>query len=223
MTNAITIRDTENFTGDLWDFFESVPLGNSDFQIREFVLSHCKNGRQYRQIVLQVKEDAINIKKERVERKKEEAEATKKQIEIKRLKARLAEEKDNDERDIMQAGIDILESEVELLWVNLKNRDALVKDAMRRIQVTIDCLKETGMYKREEFEAEEHEYWKTRLLREADTEMLQSGSVSKGVLQSLDKIGLKAAEVVFNVKRVALKNLKQLEAAAGQQDKPKEK
>lgn len=210
MKQLISIEDTETFSESLWDFFGSVPLGNSDYQIRQFVLSHCKKGRNYRQIVLQVKEDSINVKKERIARRKEEAEMMKKEIEIKELETKIGKTDDPYEKQKLECDIVILESEIEELEVELRNRDLLVKDAVRRIQVTLAALKVTGMYDRQMFEEEEQQYWNERLTEESKADLLAAGRVSKGVIQSFKQLGKKPESVFIEAEETVNKEIKQL-------------
>lgn len=207
MNKEITLKDAENFTPDLWELFGSVPLGNTDFQIREFVMKHLKDGRNYRQLILDIKKDAINIKKERIERKKEEAEARIKLIKIEELKdekSRWATGKRR--KDIIDNEIIILEAEIEDLEIELKNRDILVNDGMIRLRAYLECLKEVGFYDREKFEGEEKEYWSRRLLRDAHLEVLQQGTIAKGTLDSLDRLGITPDAVLLQTQDAAQKN-----------------
>jgi hypothetical protein len=164
----------------LWDLLDTVPLGNSQFQIENLVVNHAMTGRARRQILLELHEKARALHNAGCERERIEIKIRKKKKEIVELR-----KKKDSEDDIALLEVDIREMEF-----SLRGQQKLADDALAEVRTYLSLLEKMPDMTREEFEAQESEYWTSRLLMEARQHLTGTGSVPPGHLESLHKIGI---------------------------------
>jgi hypothetical protein len=172
----------------------SVPFGESIYQIRKKIESEPTPGRKLRKCLLQLREkeaalreckfhqDRLLIDREEVVRELKWAQGSNK----KRL------------------GIDLAEIDYKL-----DSEAKLIEDAIIEVATYRDIMKGLPQdMTREEFEAEEPQYWKQRLLSDARHEALSTGTVGVGTLQALAKYGVTAErsghQILFMEERNAI-------------------
>jgi hypothetical protein len=153
---------------------KNIPFGNSQYQIK-FSSIHESPERTFRHVLLQLdqKEKALAECSFRRRRKEIDiAEITEKLNKTKGFKfQRLQIELDEA----------IFYQQVEI---------KLIEDCMIEIETYKNILKSLPEFTREDFEKSEPLYWKTRLLKTANMEIISSGTVSTGTLIALNQIGI---------------------------------
>ena len=91
----------------------------------------------------------------------------------------------------------------------------MVNDTIAEVQTCDNLLKEVeaviGEINRVNFEKAERHYWEARLLDDARATMISTGSIDKGVVQSLQKIGLTAIRSSDGISFLTNEQLAQLE------------
>lgn len=214
-----TAEDVKTGQKSVWDFFALVPHGNSDEQMRSFVMDHCTNSRNFRQIVIELKADCKRLQYEYFNRRKLSADMKKKEGEIQQFRAKLKAGTKfyvipltGSERTILEAEIEHREAEIDEFLQGIKSADLLIEDAQRRIEIMLEGLKKTGIFTREEFEEQEKIYWQTRLLNDARIEAIADGRIEKGTLKSLEQVGYDAAKIAYETRKITGENIKRLEA-----------
>lgn len=159
----------------------NVPFGNSIFQNQNFTAGSEGQARRYRHCLLQINAKLNALK---------ECELRRKRIEI-----------DIDElKDITGTKYELARRDIDLeeKMFQLDNEIKYIEDAiieLKTYEYELSLMKE---YTREEFEKEENDYWKARLLGDARREMIASGKVSAGLLSSLEQIGIVDVRMIDN-------------------------
>jgi len=160
----------------MWD----IPFGNTRFQIETFLREYTPE-RQLRMILLQMNEKIGSLEKFKLQRKRIELDLEELN---EKIETSFGRERSRLELDLAEKKIDYDSS--------LK----LVNDTIAEIQVYDALLREVeaaiGKVDRESFERAEQKYWELRLLDDARANMTSNGSIDRGTLQSLQKIGLTA-------------------------------
>lgn len=152
----------------------TVPFGNSEFQIVNFIANEHTPERAVRKILLQVDKKKTAMA-EHVFRQKE------RDIRRREIKKQL-ETVDGYEAERL-----VLELEKENYY---SAREAkLVDDCLRELDIYKSLLAKLPTVNREQFEASELGYWTKRLISDAKRETMQTGRVQKDTLESLEKIG----------------------------------
>jgi hypothetical protein len=154
---------------------KQVPFGNSTFQILNFTAKQESPERIYRNVLLQLDAKNKAMKECYFRRKKRE-------IDIKEI----------DEKLLTATGF-----EKERLLISKEEAEFYLNDEIKLIE---DCIIEIKTYEkiiedlpeftREDFESSENIYWKKRLLKQAKFEIQSSNTISFGVIESLNKLGL---------------------------------
>jgi hypothetical protein len=170
-------------------------FAQSHFQTSSFVISnHQGEARSYRQTLLALNEKITALHKAEIGVRRTE-------LEIKKLKAKMEIERDSNERGIIQCDIEDKE-------LDLGTTKKLVMDAIG------DCNHLYAVFKsfpkgitNEQFEKEEHEYWKKRLSLEAELSILATGRIDTGTAMSLLNIGVNPVQAQLQLE----KDLKLLE------------
>ena len=153
---------------------KEVPFGNSAFQIIHFTAKHETPERSYRSILLQL--DSKNKVMQECYFRRKRREIDIREINEK-LKTTISFDKERLEIDLEEAEYG-LEAEIKL-----------IEDCVFEIKVYEKLLEDLPEFTRENFENGERNYWKLRLIRQADLEFKTTGNVGTGTLDSMDRIG----------------------------------
>ena len=153
-----------------------VPFGNSAFQIQHIIANEHTAERAYRTVLLQYDSKMKALKECSFRRKRVE-------VDIEEINEKM---KSASGFDAKRLEID-LEEKAYALEAELK----LIEDCMIELKVYEDIINGLPEFTRKDFERAELEYWKTRLLHDAELEYNSTGVIGVGTLQSLDKIGVK--------------------------------
>jgi hypothetical protein len=194
MKNSLTITDVSNNNDELWNIFDSVPFGQSKFQIEKLVINHVSPARLWRQALLELFQKAQALHKARCDRDRSEIEIRQKNREIASLKKNPTEETDD---EIALLKVDIQEKEF-----GFRCQEKLIADALIEVKNILDVLEKVPAYDRDGFEKEEPEYWQKRFVLQAKNEILQSGSISAGLLESIQKIGFDPTKTFMEIKEI---------------------
>lgn len=166
---------------DINEKMKAVPFGNSVFQIQKFIANEGTPERAYRTALLQynAKMRALNecaFRRKRIE------------VDIDELREKLTAATGYDQRRLQ---IDLEEKEY-----GLEQELKLIEDCVIELKVYEDIINSLPEFTREEFERGELDYWKIRLLHDAELEFNSTGAIGVGTLQSLDKLGVKFRRAV---------------------------
>lgn len=177
-------------------------FGDSLFQIQAFNIGkHETDSRAYRQILLELDKKFTVLKKARIHRRRTYAK-------LGLLHEKIEQQTNHYEKELLQCDLEEIE-------IDLAREDKLIKDAILECNMLYEAFKKLPKITREEFEAKEGEYWGKRLVRDAQREMLQFGSVSSGTSQSLQSIGYNPYTVQTELKCLqAVEQKKALETLA---------
>lgn len=160
----------------MWD----IPFGNTRFQIENFLREYTPE-RQLRMILLQMNEKITSLEKYKLNRQRIE-------LDLEELEEKIAKAEG---RDRKRLEIDLVEKQMDH-QASMK----LVNDTIAEVQTYDTLLREVqaavGEVSRDSFEKAEQRYWELRLLDDARTNLTGNGSIDRGTLQSLQKIGLTA-------------------------------
>lgn len=160
----------------MWD----IPFGNTSFQIQHFLREYTPE-RQLRMILLQMNEKITSLEKYKLNRQRIELDLEELEEKINKAEGR--------ERKRLE--IDLIEKQMDH---NASMK--LVNDTVAEVQTYDNLLREVqaavGEVNRDNFEKAEQKYWEMRLLDDARTNLTGNGSIDRGTLQSLQKIGLTA-------------------------------
>lgn len=179
----------------MWD----IPFGNTRFQIEHFLREYTAE-RQLRMILLQMSEKITSLEKFRLNRKRIE-------LDLEELEEKITAAQG---RERLRLELDLEEKRIDYNQ-SLK----LVNDTLEEVKIYDQLLREVqdaiGEVSRESFERAEQKYWEARLLDDARASMTSSGSLDKGVVQSLQKIGLTAVRTPEGISFLTNDQLLQLE------------
>lgn len=180
---------TELVTKDLLKAFDEIQMPRTPYVLKHFVVEqHLHKPQQYAQCVLelQVKYDSIrrailNREKLLLEKQKIEAEAKK----TRRL----------DDRRIK-------EIEAETKQLDVEEQDRSMKGALREFSALYAIFKTYKPYTRKDLDEAQEEYWHARLTMQANHDVLSTGRVGAGNLDSLRMIGLSPTPELDHVRSV---------------------
>ena len=160
---------------ELESLFETVPFGNSQFQ--NVFMSACQEtkARKYRHVLLQINQKLLALKES-------EFKLRRTKIEISKIEEDL-NKAEGFTKELLQ--IDLEEKK----WA-MSGAQKLINDALIELNTFNSIRESLPAYSREEFEAEEKEYWKARLVGEAQLSLLSTGHIDLGHMQALKQIGL---------------------------------
>lgn len=154
---------------------ENVPFGNSQFQIVNFIANQDSPERAYRNILLQLSQK-LNAMHECSFKRRE------RELDIKEIDFKL-ETAEGIARERL-----LLDREKAEFY--LDNEIKLINDCAIEIATYEKLLSNLPDFSREDFEKSESEYWKTRLIKDAQLDIKSVGTITKGTMQALDQIGI---------------------------------
>ena len=160
---------------DYKDQLNSAPFGNSVFQIQQFIANQETPERSRRHVLLQLdqKQKAMNECKFRRQRR---------EIDILEINEKL---KSATEFEKMRLLVDKAEAEY-YLDAEIK----LIEDCVIEIKAYEKILETLPEFTREEFEQGELNYWRIRLIKSADRELMSKGTIGEGNIQALEQVGV---------------------------------
>lgn len=163
-------------------------FGQSTFQTHMFaVATHGYDARTYRQVLIELSNKLTALKKCRVRRKKLEAE-------MKIIEKKIAKQSDPDRRTI-------LECELEDKRIDLDGEEKLIIDAAKEFNYLWAEFEKRPQITSEQFEAEEKEYWKTRIVRQAQLSVAHIGTIDPGTAQALVDMGINPVQAQLELKQ----------------------
>jgi len=159
---------------DIKQKMRQVPFGNSAFQIMKFTTNHDTPERSYRNILIQLDSKMNAMAECKFRRQRREIDIA-----------------ENEEKMKTATGfeLDRYKVNIEEAQYYLDKEIKLIEDCMIEIKVYEKLLEGLPSYSREDFENGEGEYWKTRLIKNAQREIVSNNSISAGVLEALNQIG----------------------------------
>lgn len=194
----------------MWD----IPFGNTAFQIKAFLREYTPE-RQLRMILLQMNEKITSLEKYKLNCQRIE-------LDLEEFEEKIAA---SEGRAKQRLEIDLIEKRMDH-----KASMKLVNDTVAEVQTYDVLLKEVqalvGAVSRDSFEGAEQKYWELRLMDDAKANMTGNGSIDRGTLQSLSKIGLNAVrghdgisflnnEQMLQLEQAQVEKMKQLEDKNG--------
>jgi len=182
-------------TDDLLKAFNEIQMARTPYMLEHFVVGqHLTREQQYAQCVceLQIKYDVIRRallgrEKLQIERAKLEREA-------------MGIEDSGDRR--------IKSIEAEMKALDVEGQDRAMKGALREFTALYAIFKTFDkQYTREELNKAQHEYWPKRLTMQANQDILATGRVGVGNIDSLRMIGMSPTPELDHVRTVEQKFL----------------
>lgn len=152
----------------------NIPLGNSVFQIQNFVVTGTPE-RKLRTCILQLRQKEAILKECSFNRRRYE-------IDIAEIKENILTETGYNKERLQ---IDLEEKEFKL-----ENELYLINDCIIEITVYRKIIESLPKIDRIGFENAEYSYWKERLLKDARHEIMSHGAISKSTIDSLEQIGI---------------------------------
>lgn len=178
-----------------------IPFGNTAFQVRNFLREYTPE-RQLRMILLQLNEKITSLEKFRLNKERL-------QLDLDELEEKIDAAEGRAKRRLE---IDLVEKRMDY-----DAQIKLVNDALEEIKVYDELLREVeaavGQVTRQAFEQQEQKYWEMRLLDDARAAFTSNGSVDRGTLQSLQKIGLYGVRDQSGMQFLTTDQIKQLQLA----------
>ena len=159
MTNEL-----QTMKADALAAMDSIAQARSTYQLQHFVVGqHDTLERQYQQCLLELNVKLNNIKRD--------------EIALKKLKTKLANEQDEDERTL-------IEIDIEELSFSLKGQ-------MREAGVLYTIFKAMPKYSYQELQEAEEKYWTLRLARQAELDVAERRlGISSGNMEALRQAGM---------------------------------
>ncbi len=157
--------------------FRNVPFGNSVFQITNFTDGQESPARRYRHCLLQLHGKERTLKECEFRRRKIN-------IDIAELKEKISKKSEGTFKRQR------LELKLEKKEFGLDAEIKLIEDCVVEVATYRALLKDLPKFTREEFEENEYVYWEKRLLGDARREITSNGTVSPGVMSSLERMGI---------------------------------
>lgn len=151
-----------------------IPLGNSLFQIQNFIVIGPPE-RKLRTCILQLRQKETALKECQFRRRKLEID---KQEKLEKLKTASGYSKKR------------LEIALERIEFHMENERELIADCLVEIQTYKTIMKDLPEITRQQFEDAEYDYWKERLLKDAQHEFISMGTVTKGTIDALEQMGI---------------------------------
>lgn len=157
---------------------DSVPFGNSAFQVEHFLAKEFTDSRKYRACLLQLSDRIKALKAAQFGRERT-------LIKIEEICEGLNALASSDRKARLLL-IDLEEAE----WA-LQCQEKLIRDALIEVKTYAQILDQIPEMTREQFESGEAEYWKRRLTNDATTQYLVTGgAIREDTAKDLAKIGI---------------------------------
>ena len=155
--------------------FDSVPFGNSVFQITQFIINQETPERRYRHCLLQLYQKYSTMYET--------------QFKIKNLEIDIAEIKEKIKSSTSFTR-DRLLVQLEEKQYKLKHMSTLINDCLIEIETYTKILEKLPKLTREEFEAGELKYWRKRFIMDAKNEYISTNTISVSTIKALQSVGI---------------------------------
>ena len=153
---------------DIHDAIAEVQQPRSRYQLVHFVLGqHDTPEMQFYQLMLELQDMGFKLRMAQLNVRKTEVEITR----------------------LLETGDELDAIEAEEKQVGLEQTQIVMKGAQREIAILEDIFNECQHYTRDEIEHAQPEYWRARLTRQTNLQMM-SGNVQWAQLDSMRQIGL---------------------------------
>ena len=173
----------ENFDKSLMDWAEKVPFGQSDFQNTYYVVnSHVTPWRQMRQAIMELQARTNAVQKVTVQYKRN-------LNDIARIKHEIENEEDEFQRKDLECQLEILYLDSQIWKNKLKQSKSEIEGFMRIIKQRAGDVPVEEFIKQfddpEIIEFEEHKYWIARMAKQSAIDLLTTGRIQAGNLESM--------------------------------------
>lgn len=171
--------DTDKLKEKIENLLNASPtLDRSMYQIDNFILGPqaATSGRLRRSITLELRDRYMALQKAEIGRKRTEAE-------IRICKRKLELQKDTDKRVLIECDIDDK-------YLELNSSTKLIKDAIDQANLLLARLEATPQVSDSEFESQESEYWKNKLVTQARLQVLAHNTIDPATAEALIQIGI---------------------------------
>tara|TARA_Y100000296_G_C5089378_1_gene214053 strand:- start:205 stop:774 length:570 start_codon:yes stop_codon:yes gene_type:complete len=166
---------------DIDKLMDEIPFGNTEFQIRNFTDSSLNEndlpGRKLRYHLLQYRTKKHGLAESKIRFKKA------------LNKIDHFSEKSNSASNEYKKRKYLLKVEMEK--AKIEQYQGLIKDSEREIQIHLEEIEKIGFLTRDQFEQNEYDYWKDRLIQEAKCQIISVGTIQEGTIKALDNIGIR--------------------------------
>ncbi|MGH7241571.1 MAG: hypothetical protein ACREGB_04710 [Candidatus Saccharimonadales bacterium] len=159
----------------------------SQLQLERFVVGkHSSPGREYRQVLLELTQKLGTLKRSKICR-------TRTQAEIALLQGKLGVTKNEHRKVILQCDID--EKQIALDY-----EEKLIADAITECNILYAMFKKYPKLTAAEFEAGELEYWKQRLVLDAQLSIAATGTIDPGTAHALIDVGINPVQALIELR-----------------------
>lgn len=167
---------------------EGPTFGQSRLQWSAFnVNKHESLGRSYRQVLLEINQKLSALKLCRITRKK--------------LDAEIAVLQNSLRWTVFKHKRTIIKCDIESKQLSLEGQEKMIVDCINELNYLWSEFEKMPKISREEFEAQEFEYWKKRFITDAQLQLAARGTVDEGTARSLLDIGLNPVQVILELKQ----------------------
>lgn len=177
MPDNLTVRESKvvDAIEQLRSDILAIQQPRSNYQLEKFVVgAHDMPGRQRMQALLELQVKLFTIRRDQLSLKKLE-------IEIAQLDEKMKSEEG--------AAADLIQIEIEQLKLNRAEKELHRMGSVREAETLLEILHLLPSYTREQLQAEEEEYWRRRLQRQASEDLAATGRISVGNLDALVQSG----------------------------------
>jgi hypothetical protein len=207
MSTSLTIFDGNDHDAkeaEILAAFDEIPFGNSAYQTLNIVMKKEGPERAYRQALIEMRERYITLKKAQFTMQKNE-------LKKEELETAIQNSKGNDRR---RHEIDLAD-----LMLDIRMSETLIKDAIIELRIYQKCYEELkkklgGNITRDQFEESEKGYWHRRAIKQAERDMIATGTIGLGNVELLEQAGIDPYAAREELRRHAQE--KQLEIAEGE-------
>ena len=155
---ALQVQQIIDKGRELRNSFEAVSQSRSDYQLKHFVVQqHETPERQFLQVVIELQRKVSSIRRA--------------QIGLRQLSNKMAEEDDDDERD--------------LLALDQEDAEFAILGAIREFNCLYAMYEALPKFTHEQIQDAEQEYWQTRLARQSCLDLEATSRIGVGNLDAL--------------------------------------
>jgi len=180
MAKYVDISVESDEDAKLIEYLANETTAYSKFQIDSFVVSgEITDPRKIRQIGLEVRQRMVSLGEGKHQIKKAD-------IKLRKLQRRLDKEEDDLERELLQEEIDKTRFDIEYTRQVERQNEVEIKQFLAVLKKIApnDTMKALEHYK-DDWEEKEEEYWSQRMAKQAMMDMLTTGKISSGNMESI--------------------------------------
>lgn len=195
----ISATYNDEFFTNFYKVIGEIPFEHSAFQIKQMILSKESPERILRQCCLEMHSKLEALNKARFNWKKNN-------VNIRKLQSEIDDENTNEfDRELKAIEIEELEN-------GMRVQEKFIKDALIDLSIYHAIYDELPKPTRKKFEESEKQYWHTRIVQDAQKELLTTGTVQKGTIDTLQKLGYDPTVVMVELKMLTEKQVKERSA-----------